>query len=796
MREYNHKEIEKKWQDEWSASNIYKTEDVSGKPKCFVLDMFPYPSGEGLHVGHPKGYIATDIYSRYKRMNGFNVLHPMGWDAFGLPAENYALKNKVHPRIAVEENIVRFKEQLSIIGFDLDWSREINTTDPAYYKWTQWIFLKLYEKGLAYESNEPINWCPSCLTGLANEDVEDGACERCGTPVEKKPIRQWVLKITDYAERLLDDVALLSWDQHIIDLQRNWIGKKDGIVITHKIDGVDETLDTFTAYVAWSFADTYVVMAPEHPLARVLAKGTSQEEAVDSFIKKMESQSAIDRTGAKEKEGVFTGRFAIDPLRRGERLPIWIANFALMGFGTGAMRCSSHDERDVEFAQKYDIPLRAVVADEQVSAHDNTGTLLDSAQFTGREISTVLIQEMMDWMEAEGFAKRQINYRLQDWVFSRQRYWGEPIPIIHCQKCGVVPVPEDQLPVILPEVESYEPTGTGESPLAAIEEWVNVSCPTCGGPAKRETNTMPQWAGSSWYYLRYIDTQNSEALVDPEKEKHWMPVDMYVGGAEHATRHLIYARFWHKFLNDIGAVSTTEPFVNLRSQGLILGEDGRKMSKRWGNVINPTDIVDRFGADSFRVYEMFMGPFEGSIAWSTDGVVGSRRFIERVWRSAEYIGEGAVSADLDRLLHKTIKKVSADIERFSFNTAVSSMMMFSRAVEETGFITAEQYRAFLSLLAPLAPHVCEELWQIAGGIGSVHTASWPEFSDEIAQDSHVTIVVQINGKVRAEFTVSAESQEEEVVGFALADERVQKWLGGQKPKKTIYIKGRMVSLVT
>lgn len=801
MKPYNHTEIEKHWQKKWTESQLYKTpEKHSGKPKHYVLDMFPYPSGEGLHVGHPKGYIATDIYSRFKRMQGFEVLHPMGWDAFGLPAENYAIKNKIHPRVAVDKNIARYKEQLEKIGFDYDWSREINTTDPKYYKWTQWIFLELYKKGLAYESYAPINWCPSCQTGLANEDLENGTtCERCNSLVEQKLMRQWMLRITDYADRLVKDLSLLpKWPEHIKEQQRHWIGRKEGVTITHKVADTDITLESFSAYPAWLFADTFIVLAPEHPLISKLVDGLSTEKEVIAFVENITSQPSTKRREEKEKLGVFTGRYAQDPLS--ERLmPIWVANFALMNFGTGVVRCSAHDSRDLEFARKYEIPLRSVVRVESgdfVDAHKNTGTLEDSGPFTNREISPALEREMVEWMTSKGIAKRCVTYRLEDWVFSRQRYWGEPIPIIHCEKCGAVAVPEKDLPVTLPEVEHYEPSGTGESPLAKILSWVNVSCPRCSGDAKRETNTMPQWAGSSWYYLRFVDPQNAERLAGTEKEKYWLPVDLYVGGAEHATRHLIYSRFWHKFLYDQGIVTYLEPFSELHSVGLIMSEDGRKMSKRYGNVINPDDIVAQFGADTLRIYEMFMGPFENSIAWSTDGIVGARRFVERVWRMQEYIQDASVEV-IEVILNKTIKKVSADIAGFKFNTAISQMMIFINAVEKVKNIGLEQYTDFIKLLAPFAPHITEELWNTlvcqAESL-SIHTQTWPTFNPEKTEYQQVTIGVQVNGKVRGTIIVFPNTTHKEII--KQSKDSVSRWLDGKTLLKELYIEGKIVNLVT
>ncbi len=794
-KEYNHIAIEKKWQKEWDKNQIYKTDDNSKLPKKYILDMFPYTSGEGLHVGHPRGYIATDVYSRMCRMMGYNVLHPMGWDAFGLPAENFAIKNKVHPRVAVEKNVARFKEQLSVIGFDHDWSREINTTDPEFYRWTQWMFLQMYKKGLAYESHEPINWCPSCQTGLANEDVEaDGTCERCGTKVEKKPIRQWVIKITEYADRMLADLDKLpAWPDGVKEAQRNWIGRKEGVEISHKVEDLDIVLDAFSAYPAWLFADTFLVIAPEHSIVLELIKDLPEEKEVLKFIQEVKDLSEIERTSNKEKKGIFTGRYAVDPINPGSKMPIWVANFALMNFGTGIIRCSAHDTRDYEFAEKYGIPLKEVmdrVDTVPVNAHVNEGILKDSGPFSGREINKKLIEEMVEYFVKNGYGRRKVTYRIKDWVFSRQRYWGEPIPLIHCEKCGVVPVPEKDLPVLLPEVKNYEPSGNGESPLAGISEWVNVDCPQCGSPAKRETNTMPQWAGSSWYYLRYIDPKNDSKVIDTKKEKQWMPVDVYVG-ADHATRHLIYARFWHKFLFDIGIVSEEEPFSRLEFLGFIMAEDGRKMSKRWKNIVNPDDVVKTFGADAFRLYEMFIGPFTGTVPWNNDGMVGTHRFIEKVWR----IEPGETSTpEVEKLLHKTIKKVTEDIEKFNFNTAVSTMMIFVNGVGNRE-ISLEDFKKFLQILAPFAPHVTDELWNNFGEKKSVHLSVWPKYDLKKLIDDTMKIVIQVSGKVRGEMEVSADTTEDEIRSHAERNEKVLPWLEGKEIQRVIYVKGKLINIV-
>ena len=997
---YDHLVLEKKWQKKWAASKIYKSKEDPKKDKYYVLDMFPYPSGEGLHVGHPKGYIATDVVSRMKRMQGRSVLHPIGFDAFGLPAENYALKMKINPVIAVSNNVKRFKKQLEIIGLDYDWSREINTTDPGYYKWTQWIFLQMLKKGLAFESYEPINWCPVDKTGLANEDIENGRCERCGALVEKKLLRQWVLKITDYADRLLNDLdaidystqkPLLDWPESIKEAQRNWIGRSEGaeidfpikienaktrFVILHGFEGsaktnflpwikaelkkrgaevetpelpnptapdeseqvdyvlnhchfdentvivghslgcvvalkalmklnkpisglvlvasaVDPKFDKyydskpFSKNFDWTydfdqikrltggkiailsdlkekfrasylkflanklgarlietesneehfcatqepevlkavtpsvkvfttrpdtlFGVTYMVLAPEHPWVNELLPRLSNRHEVEEYIAKSKLETEIERTDAKkEKTGVeLKGVKAVNPANN-EAVPVWIADYVLSDYGTGAvMAVPAHDERDWEFAKKFGLPVKHVIVpgrkgfpkelefrenEPVVNSFTGNGFLIESGSFNGRESESVK-KEITEAVGGQWVTK----YKLRDWVFSRQRYWGEPIPIIHCGKCGIVPVPEKDLPVELPKVKSYEPTGTGESPLAAISKWVNVKCPKCKGPAKRETNTMPQWAGSSWYHLRYEDPKNKKALVDLKKEKYWSPVDLYVGGAEHATRHLIYARFWHKFLYDIGAVSTIEPYVKLQSVGLIMGEDGRKMSKRFGNVVNPDDIIARFGADTLRIYEMFMGPFDQQIAWSTDSMVGARRFVEKVWKLLMKVGTESVLSDsvntLTRTLHKTIKKVTEDIQTLKFNTAISSLMIVVNEMEKAETISREQFELLLKILAPFAPHITDELWNRLGNKKSIHISAWPQFDMRMIQDEEVRIIVQVNGKMRGMFMASKDATQQSLEDAAKALPEVKKWTDGKTVKKVVVVPNRLVSIV-
>lgn len=819
-KRFDHKEIESKWQKNWQDSGVYKTTEDSTKPKSFVLDMFPYPSGEGLHVGHPKGYIATDIYSRFKRMTGHNVLHPMGWDAFGLPAENYAIKHKVHPRVAVEKNVARFKEQLEILGFDYDWDREINTTDPEYYKWTQWIFIQLFKKGLAFESYEPINWCPGCQTGLANEDLEaDGTCERCDSVVEKRPMRQWVLKIREYADQMLEDLNTLEWPEHIKEAQRNWIGRSEGAEIDFVLSTTD-TVTVFTTRPDTLFGATYMVLAPEHELVLKNKDKIGNWAEVEAYIKEAANKKEMDRLDdTKEKTGVIlNGIVATNPATK-ENIPVYIADYVLASYGTGAiMAVPAHDERDSAFAKKFGIQISCVIKPnhkfflEPLTAESDAVlsieelimkevALIESGKKTYSQKDTLIHSSEFDGMSSEEAGKAIVEkvggrftktYKIKDWVFSRQRYWGEPIPIVHCEKCGAVAVPEEQLPVTLPEVENYEPAGDGQSPLATIEEWVNTTCPQCDGPGKRETNTMPQWAGSSWYYLRYMDNKNNDALVSKEKEQYWAPVDVYVGG-DHAVRHLIYARFWHKFLYDIDVVSTIEPFQRLEFLGFILAEDGRKMSKRWGNVINPDDIVKLVGADTLRIYEMFMGPFENTIAWSQDGLAGARRFLERVYGLAEHIKD-TEPEETSRQLHKTIKKVSEDIEAFKFNTAISAMMIFINLAEKNG-LTLQSYDSFLRLLSPFAPHITEELWRGSGNADSIHRAAFPQFDAELVKDKEVTIGVQINGKMRGEITISPEALEEEAMECVNNNTVLAGKITGQTVKKVIYVPGRILNII-
>ncbi|NTV40985.1 MAG: leucine--tRNA ligase [Candidatus Moranbacteria bacterium] len=942
MEKYEPKNIERKWQEKWESARLYQ--DYSRAKKFYALNMFPYPSGAGLHVGHPKGNIATDIFARFKMLNGFSVLHPMGWDAFGLPAENYAIKNKVHPSVAVAENIATFKKQLEAFGFTYDWNREINTTDPQYYKWTQWIFLKMFEKGLAYESNEPVNWCPSCKTVLSNEDLEDGLCERCGSQVVQKRLRQWVLKMTDYADRLLADLDSpeFDWEPSIIEQQKNWIGKSEGATVSFEIKISNEIqnsndknskqfIEVFTTRVDTIFGCTYCVVAPEHSIISNFKFQISNYSEVEAYVIASQNKTILERTQLqKEKTGVkLEGVEVINPFNN-EAVPLFVADYVLGGYGTGAvMAVPAHDERDFEFAKKYSLPIREVIMPENLEivgsgaflrgkngkfifhkrdnntdrypgmiapfaggiedgespliclkremieeigidisakhifsigkfesrfesgkyvnlyfidnidskeinvgegdgflelslnealteekvtdytkevikyfqeknnfAFTEDGKLIDSESYSGLT-SVEAREKMMAWLEEKKLGKKKVNFKMRDWIFSRQRYWGEPIPIVHCEKCGAVGVPEEQLPVRLPEVKNYEPTGTGEGPLANITDWVNTTCPKCGGPAKRETNTMPQWAGSSWYYLRYIDPKNETKLINQELEKDWMPVDLYVGGAEHATRHLLYARFWHKFLFDIGVVTTKEPFKKLMHVGLILAEDGRKMSKRWGNVINPDDIISQFGADSMRLYEMFMGPFSQSVSWNTNGVSGVRKFLEKVWKLQEKVSNNQelTTSKSKNIIHKTIKKVTGDIENFRFNTAISQLMILVNSLEKEQSISVTDYQLLITILSPFAPHIAEELWQKLGNEQSIFLQTWPVAEDKYLKDEEIEMVVQVNGKVRERLMVSPDVTEDEIKETALENEKVKIFIAGKEIKKIIFVPEKLINIV-
>jgi leucyl-tRNA synthetase len=803
MAGYPFTEIEAKWQAFWEEHKTFRvTEDPSipSEKRTYVLDMFPYPSAAGLHVGHPEGYFATDIYCRYLRMNGYSVLHPMGFDSFGLPAENYAIKTGTHPRVSTEANIARFTTQIKALGFSYDWDRCLSSCEPEYYRWTQWIFLKLWEKGLAYEAEAPINWCPSCLTGLANEEVKDGLCDRCGTPVTRRNLRQWILKITAYAERLLADLDTLDWSESLKIMQRNWIGRSEGANVRFPLDAGGGDIEVYTTRPDTLFGATYMVLAPEHPLVAGLTTD-GQKKAVAAYIDAAAKKSDLERTElAKEKTGVFTGSHAVNPVN-GKKIPVWISDYILISYGTGAiMAVPAHDERDFEFATKFSLPIVQVVSRDgstgpMAAADPIEGIAVNSGAYDGlptAEVKAKIIAEL----EKKGIGRAAVNYKLRDWIFSRQRYWGEPIPIVHCPKDGAVAVPYDQLPLRLPEVKTVVPSGTGESPLAAITDWVNTTCPKCGGPATRETNTMPQWAGSCWYYLRFLDPNNDTAFASRAAIDYWMPVDLYVGGAEHAVLHLLYSRFWHKFLFDEGLVNTTEPFQRLINQGMILGEGGVKMSKSLGNVINPDDIVREYGADTMRVYEMFMGPLEVSKPWSTRGITGARRFLERIWRIAELPLTGdEPSEELLRVLHKTIKKVSHDSERLEFNTAIAQMMIFLNEVGGLERMPRKLWQPFVLLLAPYAPHLAEELWVRLGNKPSIAKQRWPAFDPALTAEEMVEVVFQINGKIRAKESMPTGASEEELKEKALGHERVKELLGGKEIRKVIVVRGKLVNIV-
>ncbi|RSK25326.1 leucine--tRNA ligase [Bhargavaea beijingensis] len=800
---YNHREIDRKWRKYWEENKTFKTVDEPDKPKFYALDMFPYPSGVGLHVGHPLGYIATDILSGYKRMQGYNVLHPMGWDAFGLPAEQYALDTGNDPAEFTARNIATFKRQMQELGFSYDWDREINTTDPEYYKWTQWIFIQLYKKGLAYVDEVPVNWCPALGTVLANEEVIDGVSERGGHPVERRPMRQWVLRITEYADRLLDDLDDLDWPDSLKEMQRNWIGRSEGAQVTFPIDGTALSFEAFTTRPDTIFGATYAVLAPEHPLVGQITSD-SQRSAVDAYIDKIKTKSDLERTDlAKEKTGVFTGAYAVNPAS-GEKMPIWIADYVLASYGTGAiMAVPAHDERDYEFAKEFNLPIKEVVAGGNVKEeayigdgeHVNSGFLDGLGKEEG-------IAKAIEWLEENGKGEKKITYRLRDWLFSRQRYWGEPIPIIHWEDGSMTTVPEEELPLMLPKTDNIRPSGTGESPLANIEEWVNVVDPKTGMKGRRETNTMPQWAGSCWYYIRYIDPHNSEQLVDPELAERWLPVDIYVGGAEHAVLHLLYARFWHKVLYDIGVVKTKEPFQKLFNQGMILGEGNEKMSKSKGNVVNPDDIVESHGADALRLYEMFMGPLDASKAWSTNGLDGSRKFLDRVWRlftEADGTLASKITEEndgtLDKVYNQTVKKVTEDLENMHNNTAISQMMVFINEAYKADKLPKEYAEGFVKMLSPICPFITEELWRILGHSDTVKYEAWPAYDESKLVDDEVEIAVQINGKVRSKVVVPADVTKEDLEAAALAEPRVKELTEGKDIKKVIAIPGRLVNIV-
>ena len=799
---YNHKVVEKKWQKVWDDEKAFAATNDYSKPKYYALVEFPYPSGQGLHVGHPRPYTALDIVARKRRMQGYNVLYPMGWDAFGLPTENYAIKNKIHPKIVTENNVKHFKDQLHSLGYSFDWDREINTTDPKYYKWTQWIFLKLFKAGLAYKKEMPINWCTSCKVGLANEEVVNGVCERCGAPVVRKVKSEWMLKITDYADKLIEGLNDVDYIERVKVSQKNWIGRSTGAEVDFQIKDTEDKLRIYTTRCDTLFGVTYMVVSPEHPYLDKYKDQIKNWEEIVAYREQASRKSDFERAElAKDKTGVaIDGLTAINPVN-GKEVPIWVSDYVLMSYGTGAiMAVPAHDERDWEFAKKFHLPIIQVVAKngEEVDVNEAaftdvaTGVLINSDFLNGLEVKDAK-EKMIKFLEEKGIGQAKTNYKLRDWVFSRQRYWGEPIPIVHCDKCGYVPIDESELPLLLPEVESYMPTDNGESPLAAMTDWVNTTCPCCGGPAKRETDTMPQWAGSSWYFLRYTDPHNDKALASPEALKYWLPVDWYNGGMEHTTLHLLYSRFWHKFLYDQGVVPTPEPYQKRTSHGMILGENGEKMSKSRGNVVNPDDIVQEYGADTLRTYEMFIGAFDLAASWSEDGVKGCRRFLDRVWKLQDLMtDEEGYSKDLEIKMHQTIKKVSNDFENLKYNTAIAAMMTLLNDFYKKGSITRGELKTLIILLNPVAPHITEEMWQIIGCEGRVYQQTWPEFEEAKTVESSVEIAVQINGKVKGTLGIQKDDPKDQVI--VKAKEVIADKLTGNIIKE-IYVPGRLVNIV-
>ena len=801
---YNHKVVEKKWQKVWDDNKAFAATDDYSKPKYYALVEFPYPSGQGLHVGHPRPYTALDIVARKRRMQGYNVLYPMGWDAFGLPTENYAIKNKIHPKIVTENNVKRFKEQLHSLGYSFDWDREINTTDPSYYKWTQWIFLKLFKAGLAYKKEMPINWCTSCKVGLANEEVVNGVCERCGAPVVRKVKSEWMLKITDYAEKLIEGLDHVDYIERVKVSQKNWIGKSQGAEVDFSIKGKEDKLRVYTTRCDTLFGVTYMVVSPEHPIIDKYKDELKNWDTIAAYRDEASKKSDFERAElAKEKTGVqIEGLTAINPVN-GKEIPIWISDYVLMSYGTGAiMAVPAHDERDWEFAKKFNLPLIQVVAKNGEEVDINaaaftdvaTGVLINSDFLNGLEVKDAKAK-MIAFLEEKKIGTAKTNYKLRDWVFSRQRYWGEPIPIVHCDKCGYVPIDESELPLMLPEVESYMPTDNGESPLAAMTDWVNTTCPCCGGPAKRETDTMPQWAGSSWYFLRYTDPHNDEALASKEALKYWMPVDWYNGGMEHTTLHLLYSRFWHKFLYDIGVVPTKEPYAKRTSHGMILGENGEKMSKSRGNVVNPDEIVDTYGADTMRLYEMFIGDFEKAAPWSPKSIKGCRRFLERVWALADKVQDGdTYSEQHEVLMNRTIKKVGEDADNLKANTAIAALMTMLNEFYDKGVNKAE-YKTFLALLNPFAPHITEELWQQLGETGLLSVAPWPTYDEAKTVESTVELAVQVNGKLKCTIKLAVDADKQTAIDTAMAEEKVQHAIEGKQIVKQIVVPGKIVNLV-
>ncbi len=799
---YNHKVVEPKWQEVWDNEKAFAASDDFSKPKYYALVEFPYPSGQGLHVGHPRPYTALDIVARKRRMQGYNVLYPMGWDAFGLPTENYAIQNKIHPRIVTENNVKRFKGQLHALGYSFDWDREVNTTDPNYYRWTQWIFLKLFKAGLAYKKEMPINWCTSCKVGLANEEVVNGVCERCGSEVVRKIKSEWMLKITDYADKLIEGLDGVDYIERVKVQQKNWIGRSTGAEVDFPIKGKEEKLRIYTTRADTLFGVTYMVVSPEHPMIDKYKDELGNWDEIEAYRDQASKKSDFERAElAKDKTGVqIDGLTAVNPVN-GEEVPIWISDYVLMSYGTGAiMAVPGHDERDWEFAKKFNLPIIQVVAKngEQVDVEEAaftdvaTGVLVNSGFLNGLEVKDAK-EKMIAFLEEKNIGTAKVNYKLRDWVFSRQRYWGEPIPIVECEKCGFVPLDERELPLLLPEVDSYMPTDNGESPLAAMTDWVNTTCPCCGGPAKRETDTMPQWAGSSWYFLRYTDPDNDQALASPEALRYWMPVDWYNGGMEHTTLHLLYSRFWHKFLYDEGVVNTPEPYQKRTSHGMILGENGEKMSKSRGNVVNPDDIVREYGADTLRTYEMFIGAFDLAASWSEDGVKGCRRFLDRVWKLQDMLTDGDDYAeDMVFAMHQTIKKVSNDFENLKYNTAIAAMMALINDFYKKNSVTRGEFKTLLTLLNPVAPHITEELWELVGFPGRVYQAAWPKYDESKLVESTVEVALQINGRVKGTMVIDKDAKKDAVI--AQAKEALAEKLTGTVVKE-IYVPGRIVNIV-
>ena len=797
---YNHKIVEKKWQKIWEENQSFATSDDYSKPKYYALVEFPYPSGQGLHVGHPRPYTAMDIVSRKRRMQGYNVLFPMGWDAFGLPTENYAIKNKIHPKIVTKNNVERFKSQLKSIGYSFDWNREVNTTDPDYYHWTQWIFLQLFKEGLAYKAEMPINWCTGCKVGLANEEVVNGVCERCGSEVVRKVKSQWMLKITEYAQKLIDGLDEVDYVERIAVSQKNWIGRSTGAEVDFAIAGKDDNLRVYTTRCDTLFGATYMVVSPEHPILDKYKDDIKNWAAVEDYRVQAARKSDFERSELnKEKTGVvLDGLRAVNPVNEKE-IPIFVSDYVLMSYGTGAiMAVPAHDERDWDFAKAFNLPIIEVVAggedvQKQVYTDVATGTMVNSGFINGMNVADAQ-KKMIEFLEEKGIGHAKVNYKLRDWVFSRQRYWGEPIPIVHCDKCGYVAIPESELPLELPEVDSYMPTDTGESPLSTMTEWVNTTCPKCGGPAQRETDTMPQWAGSSWYFLRYTDPTNKEALASPEALKYWLPVDWYNGGMEHTTLHLLYSRFWHRFLYDQGVVPTKEPYQKRTSHGMILGSNGEKMSKSRGNVVNPDEIIDEFGADTLRTYEMFIGAFDLAASWQDEGVRGCRRFLERVWKLQDIVtDEEGYSSDLEATMHKTIKKVSNDFETLKFNTAIAAMMSLINDFTKKGSVTKDELKTLLILLNPVAPHITEEIWDTMNYGGYVYEQKWPEYDEAKTVESTIEIAVQVNGKVRSTIAVPTDGNKDDII--SQAKEELGDRIAGKEIVKEIYVPGRIVNIV-